>query len=377
MQSSDPPPRSVSATTSWTRCASRCWCSPRTCGSAARNRSFYRSFAVDPTETEGRLVYELGNGQWDIPALRQLLEDVLPERESFDDFEVTHDFPSVGRKVMLLNARRVVGDGDGRAASILLAIEDITERRRLEDERREIETRFTSLVKNVRDHSIFALDPRGHVTSWNVEAERILGFSGGRGAGAALLDHLHRRGQAGRHPRARASHRPERRPGRRRALAHPQGRRTLLGPGHRDADPRRQRQAHRLLENPAGHDRPQAGRGGADGERAAVPGPGDGQRGRPVPVERRLVGVAAAGRQGAGPQQQRADPGLVRAERRARRSRGRPRADRPRHRDEVAVRDGAPDQPPGRLGRLDLLTRGPPAGRRRARSPSGSGRRAT
>ena len=140
------------------------------------NRSFYQSFAVASPETLGRLIYELGNGQWDIPALRTLLEDVLPARSSFDGFEVVHDFPSIGRRVMLLNARRVRGNGT-HEPSILLAIEDITERRRLEDERREIETRFTSLVKNVRDHSIFALDPRGHVTSWNVEAERILGFS--------------------------------------------------------------------------------------------------------------------------------------------------------------------------------------------------------
>ncbi len=140
------------------------------------NRSFYKIFRVNPEDTEGRLVYELGNGQWDNPALRRLLEDVLPQNAAFDDFEVVHDFPALGRKVMLLNARRV-HRASNHVESILLAIEDITERRRAEGERRELESRFTSLVKNIRDHSVFTLDTEGRVTSWNREAERILGYS--------------------------------------------------------------------------------------------------------------------------------------------------------------------------------------------------------
>ena len=271
------------------------------------NRSFYRTFAVTPEKTIDRLVYDLGDGQWDIPELRSLLEEVLPQNTSFDGFEVTHDFPAIGRRVMLLNARRLyrepnntqfvllaiedvterkrledalelqkewlrvtirsIGDAliatdtagrvtlmnpvaeeltgwsshdasgtpleqvfrivneetrrtvenpvtkalregkvvelanhtllirkdgsersiDDSAAPILdasggtigvvLVFRDISERRRLENERAELETRFTSLVKNIRDHSIFTLDPQGHITSWNREAERILGFS--------------------------------------------------------------------------------------------------------------------------------------------------------------------------------------------------------
>ena len=140
------------------------------------NRSFYQTFRVAQEDTEGRLVYELGNHQWDIPALRRLLEVILPQNSSFTDFEVAHDFATIGRKVMLLNARRVYREGN-HTESILLAVEDITERRRLEDERAELETRFTSLVKNIRDHSIFTLDPQGRITSWNREAERILGYS--------------------------------------------------------------------------------------------------------------------------------------------------------------------------------------------------------
>ena len=136
------------------------------------NRSFYRTFRVSPQETEGRLLYGLGNGQWNISGLRTLLEEILPDDNAFDDLEIEHDFPDIGRKVMLINARRLGQDG---AERILLAIEDVTERRRLEAERQEIETRFTSLVKNVQDHSIFTLDPEGWVTSWNVAAEHILG----------------------------------------------------------------------------------------------------------------------------------------------------------------------------------------------------------
>src|SRR3989440_11883701 len=71
------------------------------------NRAFYQTFQVSPEEMEARLIYELGNGQWDIPALRTLLEDIIPQRSVFNDFELEHDFPTIGRKVMLLNAREL------------------------------------------------------------------------------------------------------------------------------------------------------------------------------------------------------------------------------------------------------------------------------
>lgn len=93
------------------------------------NRSFYRTFRVSPQETAGRLLYDLGNGQWDIPGLRTSLEEVLSQNTSFDDFEVERNFPDIGRKVMLLNARQLRPEGCQR---ILLAIEDVTERRRAE-----------------------------------------------------------------------------------------------------------------------------------------------------------------------------------------------------------------------------------------------------
>ena len=96
------------------------------------NSSFYRTFVVTPEKTIDRLVYDLGDGQWNIPRLRSLLEEVLPQNTSFDDFEVTHAFPSIGRKVMLLNARRIYREPNN-TEFILLAFEDISERRKIED----------------------------------------------------------------------------------------------------------------------------------------------------------------------------------------------------------------------------------------------------
>ena len=94
------------------------------------SRSFYDTFKVTPKETEQRLLYALGDGQWNIPALSQLLEDVLPKRHSFDDFLVQHDFEKIGRRTMLLNARRLVQEPD-QSGLILLAIQDVTERKAL------------------------------------------------------------------------------------------------------------------------------------------------------------------------------------------------------------------------------------------------------
>ena len=103
----------------------------------AASRSFYRTFAVTPRKTEGRLVFELGDGQWNIPKLRALLEDIIPERRTVESYEVEHEFPSIGRRVMFLNARRVFAD-DGSASAILLAIEDVTRRREAEREKDEL-----------------------------------------------------------------------------------------------------------------------------------------------------------------------------------------------------------------------------------------------
>jgi PAS domain S-box len=96
------------------------------------SRSFYEVFKVKPEETVGQLIYDLGNKQWDIPKLRELLETILPQKATFDNYQVEHDFATIGRRIMLLNARqihRVLG----KERIILLAIEDITERREIEN----------------------------------------------------------------------------------------------------------------------------------------------------------------------------------------------------------------------------------------------------
>ncbi len=91
------------------------------------NHSFYQTFDVKPDETEGILIYDLGNGQWDIPKLRELLEDILPQNSLFHDFEVEHDFETIGRKIMHLNAKRIYRTSN-QTQLILLAIEDVTDR---------------------------------------------------------------------------------------------------------------------------------------------------------------------------------------------------------------------------------------------------------
>ena len=88
------------------------------------NRMFYRSFGASQKETEGSAIYDLGNGQWNIPQLRVLLEHVLPNNERVEDFEVRHNFPAMGERVMMLNGRRIEPQS-GRQL-ILLYIEDLT-----------------------------------------------------------------------------------------------------------------------------------------------------------------------------------------------------------------------------------------------------------
>jgi len=106
------------------------------------NRAFFRTFRVEPRDTIGTVLFDLGDGQWDIARLRELLRDKLPVEAQLDDFDVDHIFPGIGRKIMMLNAR-LVSKGPNEPRIILLAIEDITERRftewHLADQHRELE----------------------------------------------------------------------------------------------------------------------------------------------------------------------------------------------------------------------------------------------
>jgi two-component system, chemotaxis family, CheB/CheR fusion protein len=99
------------------------------------NQAFYRSFQVAREDTEHRLIYELGSGQWNIPKLREILDDIVMRDSNIDNFEVEHDFPGIGRKIMSLNGRKLSSHDGDDGNSILLAIEDITGRRQAEAER--------------------------------------------------------------------------------------------------------------------------------------------------------------------------------------------------------------------------------------------------
>lgn len=97
----------------------------------AANEPFYRLFQVEQKDTEGQVVYKLGNGQWDIPALRKLLEDILPKNTFFRGFEVDHEFPYIGHRTIVLNARHISSKdrapSERLPAIIMLAMEDVTE----------------------------------------------------------------------------------------------------------------------------------------------------------------------------------------------------------------------------------------------------------
>ncbi|MGZ4808470.1 MAG: response regulator [Thermoanaerobaculia bacterium] len=124
------------------------------------NSAFYQTFRVSAAETEGRPIYELGNGQWDIPDLRTLLEDIVPRSSVFNDFVLEHDFPDIGQRVMLLNARKL------HAELVLLAMEDVTEQRRSQRLLEQIETYAQDVVDTVRE-PLLILDSSLRVHSAN------------------------------------------------------------------------------------------------------------------------------------------------------------------------------------------------------------------
>ena len=115
----------------------------------AASHSFYETFKVDPEHTKGCLLYALGDGQWDIPALRVLLETIIPKQVVMDGFEVDHDFPGVGRRTMLLNARKVDYE-DSLDTTILLAFSDVTTRRAIEREKQDLLEHTEDLLRQNR-----------------------------------------------------------------------------------------------------------------------------------------------------------------------------------------------------------------------------------
>jgi PAS domain S-box-containing protein len=112
------------------------------------NKTFYETFCTTPQQTEGRSIFELGNGQWDIPELRVLLQEILPKNTSFEDFDVEREFENIGLRTMLLNARRLYRRG-GKTQLILLSMQDITPLRLQQQRIREDQERIASLTEEL------------------------------------------------------------------------------------------------------------------------------------------------------------------------------------------------------------------------------------
>jgi PAS domain S-box-containing protein len=139
------------------------------------NHSFYETFQVTPEETIGNFIYDLGNRQWDIPKLRVLFEDILPNETVFNGYEVDHVFLDIGRKVIQLNAREIFRKNVG-SHIILLAMEDITARRETEEALLKAGA-LQNAIFNSANFSSIATDARGVIQIFNVGAERMLGYA--------------------------------------------------------------------------------------------------------------------------------------------------------------------------------------------------------
>lgn len=167
------------------------------------SRSFYLTFEVDRQATQGRLLYELGDGQWDIPELRLILEKILPERRRLDGYELAREFPRIGQRVVQLSARQV-RYADGGPASILLSIADITERRALERRLEDLLEQKDILLQEIQHRvanslaiiasilllkakSVQSDETRRHLTEAH---DRVLSL-------AAVQKHLHATGRGG------------------------------------------------------------------------------------------------------------------------------------------------------------------------------------
>jgi PAS domain S-box-containing protein len=135
------------------------------------NKSFCKSFKISRAQTVNRLVYELGNGQWNIPGLRTLLEKVLPQKKSFKDFEMIHDFESIGRRILLLSGRQV-----DHLQRILLFIEDVTVKREAQVAIGISEVRYRRLFEAARDGILIVNPVTRKITEANPFMSELLGY---------------------------------------------------------------------------------------------------------------------------------------------------------------------------------------------------------
>ena len=137
------------------------------------NPSFMKTFHVRVEDTKGKFLYELGNGQWNIPKLRTLLDEVLSKDAPVLDFEVEYDFPHLGKKTMLLNARKIE-DGHNDEPTMLLAIEDITGRKQADIALRESEDRYRTLF-DLGPVGVYSCDAAGVIREFNRRAVELWG----------------------------------------------------------------------------------------------------------------------------------------------------------------------------------------------------------
>ncbi|MFP4243145.1 MAG: PAS domain-containing protein, partial [Chitinispirillaceae bacterium] len=139
------------------------------------SRSFYRKFQLTSQETENRLIYELGNRQWDIPRLRRLLESLLTEKRTIEDFEIKHRFETIGERVMMLNARRIIRQR-GKPELILLAIEDVTKSKETRTELLRKTAELEATINSIPEGYII-FGPDRSILRTNDIADQIIGFT--------------------------------------------------------------------------------------------------------------------------------------------------------------------------------------------------------
>jgi two-component system CheB/CheR fusion protein len=153
------------------------------------NHTFCTTFRVLQSATAGQLLYRLGNEQWNIPKLKELLEDILPKRSFVRDFLVTHKFPDIGVKTMLVSAQRIEDVAGGGRPMILLSVDDTTERSAAAESGRQLSETYSRLAAIVEssDDAIISKSLTGHITSWNAAASRIFGYSKEEMVGESIL----------------------------------------------------------------------------------------------------------------------------------------------------------------------------------------------
>ncbi len=142
------------------------------------NLTFCTAFRVSQADTAGQLLYRLGNEQWNIPKLKELLEDVLPKKSLVRDFLVTHAFPEIGLKSMLVSAQRIEDVAGAGRPMILLAVEDVTERANVEKSQKQLFETLSRLAAIIdsSDDAIISKNLDGIITSWNQAASRMFGY---------------------------------------------------------------------------------------------------------------------------------------------------------------------------------------------------------